>query len=778
MTFEFRLTSRRLGRFLVLLLACLALPLLVTCGRDTPTQSRTAVPARVVVTPVATDLASAGQTVRLNARALDDAGQEVSEAPVAWRSTDASVARVSADGVVTAVGEGSALITAMAGQKTAQAKVTVADPVRAALRALYEATGGANWKNSDNWLSARPVGDWYGVIGEPSGPSGISQRRTSAGGLTRLDLSGNGLTGEIPPVLGSLAGLRYLDLSDNALSGAIPPALGNLSSLETLKLHDNRLSGEIPSELGNLESLRELSLHGNGQLTGALPLSLANLDRLETLSLSGTQLCAPTDAAFQNWLQGIANRTGIFNCGNDTDGDRNVLLALYNATDGPNWTTRTNWLSTRPLSSWHGVGVNAAGRVDSLILEDNALAGPIPASLGSLAGLVALDASGNQLSGSIPEELGDLSGLVTLDLSNNALTGPIPPALFSLPNLVTLELSGNRFTDIPDTDIPDTGTPVLTDRDVLVALYNATDGENWTNNTNWLSDRPLGEWHGVRVNAEGRVEGLDLSANQLSGPIPTELASLTKLTHLYLYDNQLSGPIPAEIASLTNLTELDLSENQLSGPIPSELGSLTKLEDLWLFGNQLSGPLPGTFTGLTNLERLSIEGTGLCAPTDAAFQAWLRGVDDKSGVVNCAGSSPDLIVASPSVSDDTLTTGQSFTLSASVRNQGTGRSASTILRYYRSSNSTISSSDTQVGTDAVSALAASGTSAESISLSAPSSVGTYYYGACVDEVSGESDTGNNCSTGVRVTVMVEDDHGDTRSGATSPRAERFGLGTD
>jgi len=77
---------------------------------------------------------------------------------------------------------------------------------------------------------------------------------------------------------------------------------------------------------------------------------------------------------------------------------------------------------------------------------------------------------------------------------------------------------------------------------------------------------------------------------------------------------------------------------------------------------------------------------------------------------------------------------------------------STTLRYYRSTNATISTSDTSVGTDAVGALAASGTSAESISLTAPSSAGTYYYGACVDSVAGESDTDNNCSTGVRVSV--------------------------
>ena len=115
-------------------------------------------------------------------------------------------------------------------------------------------------------------------------------------------------------------------------------------------------------------------------------------------------------------------------------------------------------------------------------------------------------------------------------------------------------------------------------------------------------------------------------------------------------------------------------------------------------------------------------------------------------------SGPDLVVQSASVTDSTPDAGASFTLSATVRNQGSARSAATTLRYYRSSDATISTSDTAVGTDAVSALAASGTEAESIRLTAPRSADTYYYGACVDAVSRESNSRNNCSTGVRITV--------------------------
>ena len=108
-------------------------------------------------------------------------------------------------------------------------------------------------------------------------------------------------------------------------------------------------------------------------------------------------------------------------------------------------------------------------------------------------------------------------------------------------------------------------------------------------------------------------------------------------------------------------------------------------------------------------------------------------------------------VETPTVSDATPETGASFTLSATVSNAGDGESPATTLRYYQSTDATITTSDASVGTDDVGVLSASGTSEESISLTAPSP-GTYYYGACVDAVTDESDTTNNCSDSVQVTV--------------------------
>ena len=113
---------------------------------------------------------------------------------------------------------------------------------------------------------------------------------------------------------------------------------------------------------------------------------------------------------------------------------------------------------------------------------------------------------------------------------------------------------------------------------------------------------------------------------------------------------------------------------------------------------------------------------------------------------------PDLIVESPSADPATPSAGQLVLLSATVRNQGGAQSAATRLRFFRSSDATISRSDTALQDASVSALPPSGTSNSAISVTAPSAAGTYYYGACVDTVASESDTGNNCSRAVSVTV--------------------------
>lgn len=115
----------------------------------------------------------------------------------------------------------------------------------------------------------------------------------------------------------------------------------------------------------------------------------------------------------------------------------------------------------------------------------------------------------------------------------------------------------------------------------------------------------------------------------------------------------------------------------------------------------------------------------------------------------------DLTVPAASVSDSTLRPGEAFTVQATVRNEGQGPSDSTTLRYYRSTNSIISASDTQIGTDAIPALNAGSQWVASDPDAAPGSEGTWWVGACVDSVPREANTGNNCSSGVQITVAIQ-----------------------
>ena len=160
------------------------------------------------------------------------------------------------------------------------------------------------------------------------------------------------------------------------------------------------------------------------------------------------------------------------------------------------------------------------------------------------------------------------------------------------------------------------------------------------------------------------------------------------------------------------------------------------------------GKMYWTDRGTDKIQRANLDGTriedlitGLSGPVGLALDI-------------AVPDAPDLVAASPSANPPNPVPGQSFTLSVAIHNRGNAPAPPTTVRYYLSTDSTISTDDTEVGTNAVSGLAAPSSTFKLIRLTAPSNLGTYYYGACVQPVSGESDTQNNCSSASEVVVVA------------------------
>ena len=432
-----------------------------------------------------------------------------------------------------------------------------------------------------NWSADRPIVQWDGIVVE-----GTPLR------VTRVDLGEWGLTGTIPPELGSLASLELLALNSNRLSGSMPVEIGSLAALQVLDLGGNELSGEIPSELGNLANLRTVHIPRN-DLTGAIPSELGKLSNLESLSLYGNQLTGPIPSQ----LGSLSN-----------------LRWLY--------------------------------------LSDNQLTGAIPAELGSLANLTGLWLGSNQLTGAIPAELGSLDKLEHLWLSGNRLSGCIPAGLRDVGDDDPgndpdndLDRLGLPFCDMlptptltPTPALTPTPTPTSTptptptpavrvgcgsavsdtsnlglvaDCETLLGMKDVLRGSAALN---WSDSLPITRWDGVALGGSpSRVIKLKLNRQKerLDGHIPAEIGELAMLEELWLHNNRLSGTLPLELGDLGNLNWLFLSNNKLSGQIPENLNKL-ELDRFWIHKNDFTGCVPYNLT----LTREYKADTGLpaCAP--------------------------------------------------------------------------------------------------------------------------------------------------------------------
>ncbi len=482
------------------------------------------------------------------------------------------------------------------------------------------------------------------------------------GNLTNLQsliISQNQLSGEIPNSLRNLRNLYYLYLNNNQLSGGIPAWLGDLTNLYYLYLYDNQLSGEIPDSLDRLTNLQQLYLSGN-QLSGTIP-NLSGLTNLQRLYLWGNQLSGtiPNLSSLTNlqqlylydnqlsgpipdWLGGLTYLRELYLSSNQLSGEippvlgdltnlKSARFASNTDADGnPSLTgcvphelrylvAADEFAPDVPAHDFIAVDANGDGDTDD---PDDIPGLNLPFCMVSALDLSDVTLDPSFVSGTavytadVFNEVQSTTVTATLADSNDRLSIRKDANSYTSGDAVPLDVGSNMITiEITPSDATPKQTytvrvlregSVESDRAALVALYKSAGGSGWTDKTNWNSEEPLTNWFGVTVFSHGRVEGLDLSANNLRGTLPAELGSLTILNELDLSENQLRGTIP-DWRGLTLLAILNLGDNQLSGSIPDWLGSLTALHELYLRDNRLTGTIPEELGDLGALRYLYLD---------------------------------------------------------------------------------------------------------------------------------------------------------------------------
>ncbi|XVF60515.1 hypothetical protein PTKIN_Ptkin08bG0053600 [Pterospermum kingtungense] len=366
-------------------------------------------------------------------------------------------------------------------------------------------------------------------------------------------------------------------------------------SLSGQKLMWNRGDYEF---IWNLSTLKHLDL-SNSYLFGQLSPHLANLTKLEFLDLSYNpyfrSFIPPEVGNLKNLV--VLNMSYCFQITGHIPSSFGQLTNLVSLS-----------LSGNQISGSIPVELGKLKNLVSLDLSGNMLVGSIPFS-DQLTNLVTLNLSNNMFDGSISSTLGHIANLVTIDLSNNMLVGPLPN-LNNLTKLKYLNLANNRINGSIPSQIGSLKNLDLSLNDLIGPIPSTFDYLHKLEELDLSFNRINGSIPS-KIGDLQRLRALSLESNLLEGPIPEEIGNLKALTLLDLSRNQLTGSIPTGIGHLDALTSLDLSENQLSGPIPPQIGDCSELEDLDLSSNNLQGRIPHQIGNLYSLNLLNLTNNNL-----------------------------------------------------------------------------------------------------------------------------------------------------------------------
>ena len=244
------------------------------------------------------------------------------------------------------------------------------------------------------------------------------------------------------------------------------------------------------------------------------------------------------------------------------------------------------------------------GRLKTVELAYNSIAGGLPPCLHIMVAVTSLDLSFNAINGTTPDEVCDLVALEVLNLRGNQLRGTVPECLGDLPALRTLDYTNvNADGSFPGPQSLEGTLPATLCRPMGLEFlaFQVTQG---------LS----GHIPDCIGRGQPQLYAVDIQGNQFSGVVPESLCEASGLQHLYLYKNRLTGTIPSCIGDLTHLTLIQLQINDLHGPLPEELCRLVNMQDLDLYVNRLTGTIPSCLGDLPHLTYLQLSANDLHGP--------------------------------------------------------------------------------------------------------------------------------------------------------------------
>ncbi|XP_039025780.1 receptor-like protein 34 [Hibiscus syriacus] len=426
--------------------------------------------------------------------------------------------------------------------------------------------------------------------------------------FTTIDLSNNNFSGEIPSNIGKLKSLKGLNFSHNNLMGCIPSSIGSLTNLEWLDLSSNQLSCRIPQKLLDLTFLEVLNFSYN-KLEGLIPQgkqfnTFSNESYRGNSGLCGiplSKLCNKSETRHPPAQQQNVSSGSMFDFG------WKVVVLGYGCGVA--------------FGLIVGNVVFSTGKPQWLVmlvegLQPRKLKRSKRASICEIENLTTLALNGNQLEGLLPQSLNNCKELEVVDVGNNKISGEFPHRLGTLPKLRVLVLRSNKFHGSIVSSKTKPFFPVLRIMDISHNEFNGSLPTRFFHNLKAMSSvgsNELGKLqymgpedryyrNDVKITMKGiyiELERIltiftttDLSNNNFSGEIPSNIGKLNSLKGLNFSHNNLTECIPSSIGSLTDLEWLELSSNQLSCRIPLKLVDLTFLEVLNFSYNKLEVPIP------------------------------------------------------------------------------------------------------------------------------------------------------------------------------------------